>query len=120
MSSSSEDQLNSFATQNAHYTELIAANPEWEFVGRVHAGQGYHRHLGGKSGTTSNGCWRTAGGVGWTRSWEILLPVCPERQGVPGSHPGVEGLGVGGVLRGSRHRRLLSWPESFSAPSLSP
>lgn len=32
VSSSSEDQLNSFATQNAHYTELIAANPEWEFV----------------------------------------------------------------------------------------
>ena len=32
MSSSSEDQLNSFAAQNAHYTELITANPEWEFV----------------------------------------------------------------------------------------
>ena len=32
VSSSSEDQLNSFAAQNAHYTELITANPEWEFV----------------------------------------------------------------------------------------
>ena len=28
VSSSSEDQLNSFAAQNAHYTELITANPE--------------------------------------------------------------------------------------------
>ena len=32
VSSSSEDQLNSFAAQNAHYTELITSNPEWEFV----------------------------------------------------------------------------------------
>ena len=32
VSSRSEDQLNSFAAQNAHYTELITANPEWEFV----------------------------------------------------------------------------------------
>lgn len=32
VSSSSEDQLNSFAAQNAYYTELITANPEWEFV----------------------------------------------------------------------------------------
>ena len=28
VSSRSEDQLNSFAAQNAHYTELITANPE--------------------------------------------------------------------------------------------
>ena len=32
VSSSSEDQLNSFVAQNAHYTELITDNPEWEFV----------------------------------------------------------------------------------------
>ena len=32
VSSSSEDQLNSFAAQDAHYTELITATPEWEFV----------------------------------------------------------------------------------------
>ena len=32
VSSNSEDQLNSFAAQNAHYTELITDNPEWEFV----------------------------------------------------------------------------------------
>ena len=32
VSSNSEDQFNSFAAQNAHYTELITANPEWEFV----------------------------------------------------------------------------------------
>ena len=32
VSSNSKDQLNSFAAQNAHYTELIASNPEWEFV----------------------------------------------------------------------------------------
>ena len=32
VSSSSEDQLNSFAAQNAYYTELITSNPEWEFV----------------------------------------------------------------------------------------
>lgn len=32
VSSNSEDQLNSFAAQNAHYTEFITANPEWEFV----------------------------------------------------------------------------------------
>ena len=32
VSSNSEDQLNSFTAQNAYYTELITANPEWEFV----------------------------------------------------------------------------------------
>ena len=32
VSSNSEDQMNSFAAQNAHYTELITSNPEWEFV----------------------------------------------------------------------------------------
>ena len=32
VSSNSEDQLNSFSAQNAHYTELITSNPEWEFV----------------------------------------------------------------------------------------
>ena len=32
VSSNSEDQLNSFAVQNAHYTDLITSNPEWEFV----------------------------------------------------------------------------------------
>ena len=29
VSSNSEDQMNSFAAQNAHYTELITSNPEW-------------------------------------------------------------------------------------------
>lgn len=32
VSSNSEDQLHSFAAQNAYYTELITGNPEWEFV----------------------------------------------------------------------------------------
>lgn len=32
VSSDSEDQLHSFAAQNAYYTELITDNPEWEFV----------------------------------------------------------------------------------------
>ena len=48
VSSSSEDQLNSFAAQNAHYTELITANPEWEFVD-VYADKGddFQRLLAG-------------------------------------------------------------------------
>ncbi len=32
VSSDSEDQLHSFTTQTAHYTELIHQNPDWEFV----------------------------------------------------------------------------------------
>lgn len=32
VSSSSEDQLNSFAAQNAYYTDLITSNPDWDFV----------------------------------------------------------------------------------------
>ena len=39
VSSNSEDQLHSFAAQNAYYTELIAGNPEWEFVD-VYADEG--------------------------------------------------------------------------------
>lgn len=32
VSSDSQDQLNSFAAQNAHYTALISENPDWELV----------------------------------------------------------------------------------------
>lgn len=32
VSSDSQDQLNSFAAQNAHYTALINDNPDWELV----------------------------------------------------------------------------------------
>lgn len=32
VSSDSQDQLNSFAAQNAHYTALIHENPDWELV----------------------------------------------------------------------------------------
>lgn len=39
VSSNSEDQIHSFAAQNAYYTELITGNPEWEFVD-VYADEG--------------------------------------------------------------------------------
>jgi DNA invertase Pin-like site-specific DNA recombinase len=39
VSSKSEEQLNSFAAQNAYYTELITKNPDWEFVD-VYADEG--------------------------------------------------------------------------------
>lgn len=32
VSSNSSDQLNSYAAQNAHYTELITSNSDWDFV----------------------------------------------------------------------------------------
>ena len=35
VSSNSEDQMNSFVAQNAHYTELITSNPEWIRVSQV-------------------------------------------------------------------------------------
>ena len=67
VSSGSEDQLNSFAAQNAHYTELITDNPEWEFVD-VYADK-VSPAPRRKSGTISSACWRTAGVGGWIRSW---------------------------------------------------
>lgn len=39
VSSDSEDQLHSFAAQNAYFTELITSNPEWELVD-VYADEG--------------------------------------------------------------------------------
>ena len=39
VSSNSEDQIHSFAAQNAYYTELITGNPEWESVD-VYADEG--------------------------------------------------------------------------------
>lgn len=39
VSSDSEDQLHSFAAQNAYYMELINSNPQWEFVD-VYADEG--------------------------------------------------------------------------------
>ena len=105
VSSSSEDQLNSFAAQNAHYTELITANPEWEFVD-VYADKGDHRHLGGEAGRLPAAAGRLPPGPGGQDPCEVLLPVCPERQRVPGGCPGTEGPGGGGVLRGAGHRHL--------------
>ena len=32
VSSSSEDQLNSYRAQNQYYSELISSNPDWEMV----------------------------------------------------------------------------------------
>ena len=32
VSSSSEDQLNSYRVQNQYYSELISSNPDWEMV----------------------------------------------------------------------------------------
>ena len=94
VSSSSEDQLNSFAAQNAHYTELITANPEWEFVD-VYADKG----ITGTSAERAGGLPAAAGGLppgpGGQDPGEVLLPVRPERQGVPGGHPELKALGVG-------------------------
>ena len=105
MSSSSEDQLNSFAAQNAHYTELITDNPEWEFVD-VYADKGHHRHLGGE-GMTSSACWRTAGGgrvdkilVKSSSRFARNTKECLE------AVRGAEGSGSRGVLRGAGHRHL--------------
>ena len=63
MSSSSEDQLNSFAAQNAHYTELITDNPEWEFVD-VYADKGITGTSGGKAGRFPTPAGGTAAGAG--------------------------------------------------------
>ena len=51
VSSNSEDQIHSFAAQNAYYTELITGNPEWEFVD-VYADEGI---TGTSAEKTSNG-----------------------------------------------------------------
>ena len=67
VSSDSQDQLNSFAAQNAHYTELITANPEWEFVD-VYADKGVTGTSAEKR-MISSGFWRTAAGAGSIRSW---------------------------------------------------
>ena len=90
---------------------LLRANPEWEPVGRTRTR--VSRHLGGKAGRLPTRRWRTAGGGLWTRSQEILLPVCRNAKGVPGSHPGVEGPGVGVKASRSRAPTPLSWPGEF-------
>ena len=93
VSSSSEDQLNSFAAQNAHYTELITANPEWEFVD-VYADKG----ITGTSAEKRDDFQRLLAGCRRGRvdkdPGEILLPICQERQGVPEGHPGAERGGL--------------------------
>ena len=73
--------------------------------GRVR-GQGDHRHLGGEAGRLPAAAGRLPPGPGGQDPCEVLLPVCPERQRVPGGCPGTEGPGGGGVLRGAGHRHL--------------
>ena len=117
VSSSSEDQLNSFAAQNAHYTELITANPEWEFVD-VYADKG----ITGTSAEKRDDFQRLLAGCRRGRvdkiPGEVLLPVRPERQGVPEGHPGAEDPGGRGTASRDRVSTPLNWPASFSPPSL--
>ena len=104
VSSRSEDQLNSFAAQNAHYTELITDNPEWEFVD-VYADKG----ITGTSAEKRDDFQRLLADCRRGRVDKILVksyPVRPERQGVPGDRPGTEGPRGGGMLRGAGHRHL--------------
>ncbi len=102
VSSSSEDQLNSFAAQNAHYTEIITANPEWEFVD-VYADKG----ITGTSTEKRDDFQRLLADCRRGRvdqdPGEVLLPVRTERQGVPGVRPGAQGSESGGMLRGAGH-----------------
>ena len=99
-----------FAAQNARYTELITANPEWELVD-VYADKG----ITGTSAEKREDFSAPAGGLpgaGGQDPGEVLLPVRPERQGVPGDRPGAEGSGRGGCVSRSRALTPLSWPVS--------
>lgn len=62
VSSNSEDQLNSYAAQNAHYTELITSNPGgnlWTSM-RIRGSQVPPP----RNEKISSGSWRTVGGGG--------------------------------------------------------
>ena len=58
VSTDSDDQLNSFAAQNAHYNHLIKSHDRWELVD-IYADEGI-TGTSAKNGETSSGCWRTA------------------------------------------------------------
>ena len=59
VSTDSDDQLNSFAAQNAHYNNLIKSHDRWELVD-IYADEGITGTSAKKRGETSSGCWRTA------------------------------------------------------------
>lgn len=58
VSTDSDDQLNSFAAQNAHYNNLIKSHDRWELVD-IYADEVSPVHPQ-RNGETSSGCWRTA------------------------------------------------------------
>lgn len=59
VSSDSADQLNSFATQVAYYTDFIQSKDEWEFAG-LYADEAGFPAPQSTSGTISNACLPTA------------------------------------------------------------
>ena len=61
VSTDSEEQLTSYQNQMRVYTEMIAANKEWEFAG-LYADEG----------------------ISGTRADEIRIPICQKYRGVSG------------------------------------
>ena len=105
VSSSSEDQLNSFAAQNAHYTELITANPEWEFVA-VYADKG----ITGTSAEKRDDFQRLLAGCRRGRVDKILVKsssrFARNAKECLKAIRELKTLGVGGRLRGTGYRHL--------------
>ena len=105
VSSSSEDQLNSFAAQNAHYTELITATPEWEFVD-VYADKG----ITGTSAEKRDDFQRLLADCRRGRVDKILVKSCSRfarnAKECLESIRELKALGVGVRLRGTGYRHL--------------
>lgn len=102
VSSASDDQLNSFAAQNRHYSDLISSKENWRMVD-IYADEG----ITGTSAEKREDFQRLLAdcrrGLIDRVLVKIHLPLCPQYQGMPGNHQRAEIARCRRLLREREH-----------------
>ena len=103
VSSSSEDQLNSYRVQNQYYSELISSNPDWEMVD-IYADEG----ITGTSVEKREDFQRMMQDCRKGKIDRILVkvhfPIRPKYERLSCGRPGTQGTWRQRPVRGTGHR----------------
>lgn len=89
VSSSSEDQLNSYRVQNQYYSELISGNPDWEMVD-IYADEGITGTSVEKREDFCRMMRDCRKGKIEPYSGQEYFTICPKYEGLPRSRPGTQ------------------------------
>lgn len=95
VSSDSADQLNSFATQVAYYTDFIQSKDEWEFAG-LYADEAVSGTTGRQAGRFPTPACRLPCRKNRPYPCEIHLPVCTKHLRLPSDRARTQAAWRGG------------------------